>query len=473
MPGTDRATSDTPGPASVDRAYPAATPGRGLVVKPFRGLRYDPAQVSDLAAVTCPPYDVIDPDGASHLEDLDPHNVVRLILPRERAGERGSRYTQARDVLDRWMAAGVLQRDEEPALYAYEQSGDGLLQRGLLGAVALRDPAERVVLPHEDVMPGPVADRLQLMRATSANLEPILLVYDGGGDTAAVIDEVCAGRPLVETCTEDGLVQRLWAVTDPALQDRVGRDLAPRQTLIADGHHRYATYRRLQDEHRAAGDGPGDWDLGLALLVDSRSYPLHVRAIHRVVGDLPLEEALRLVEPVFRVRRLPVTAGAGPDAVAGHSQSTSHGPSHGTRHGADLTAALDALESSTGRHPFVVTDGHVFALIDDPAADAVEAALPLAEHSPAWRSLDASVLHAVVLDQLWAADTDGRRTDYLHDAAAAVRAAQRSGGVAVLMRAVTVDVVHALAARGERMPRKSTSFGPKPRTGLVLRLLDR
>ena len=52
----------------------------------------------------------------------------------------------------------------------------------------LRDPAERVVLPHEDVMPGPVADRLELMRATRANLEPILLVYEGGGGTAAVID---------------------------------------------------------------------------------------------------------------------------------------------------------------------------------------------------------------------------------------------------------------------------------------------
>jgi hypothetical protein len=138
-----------------------------------------------------------------------------------------------------------------------------------------------------------------------------------------------------------------------------------------------------------------------------------------------------------------------------------------------LDAALNALDEGTARHPFVVTDGRSFALIDEPSPHAVDAALPPAEHSPAWRSLDASVLHSVLLDRLWGADTDGRRTDYLHDAAAAVRAAQRADGVAVLMRAVTVDVVHALAARGERMPRKSTSFGPKPRTGLVLRLLDR
>ncbi|MGH8894481.1 MAG: DUF1015 domain-containing protein, partial [Actinomycetes bacterium] len=288
MPATDRATSAAPRQSAGERDGGRGDGRPGLVVRPFAGLRYDAARVSDLAAVTCPPYDVIDPDGAAHLEELDPHNVVRLILPRAAGTERGDRYAQARAALDGWTAEGVLRRDPEPALYVYEQSGDGLLQRGLLAAVALRDPADRVVLPHEDVMPGPVADRLDLMRATSANLEPILLVYDGGGDTTAVIDEVSAGAPLVETLAEDGLVQRLWAVTDPSLQERVARDLDPRQALIADGHHRYATYRRLQQEHRAAGDGPGGWDLGLAMLVDSRRHPLHVRAIHRVVADLDL-----------------------------------------------------------------------------------------------------------------------------------------------------------------------------------------
>jgi len=140
----------------------------GLVVRPFRGVRYDAARVSDLAAVTSPPYDVIDPDSAAHLEDLDPHNVVRLILPRDGAVDGPSRYAQARVALDSWSAEGVLRRDEDPALYVYEQSAPGVLQRGLLAAVGLRDPGAGVILPHEDVMEAPVADRLELMRATSA-----------------------------------------------------------------------------------------------------------------------------------------------------------------------------------------------------------------------------------------------------------------------------------------------------------------
>jgi len=430
-------------------AMPAADHARpDLVVRPFRGVRYDAALVSDLASVTSPPYDVIDPDSAAHLEDLDPHNVVRLILPRDGPTGGPDRYAQARSAMDEWTAEGVLRRDPEPALYVYEQVAPGVLQRGLLAAVGLADPQEGVILPHEDVMAGPVADRLELMRATSANLEPILLVYEGGGDAARVIDEVvdrrAAGAPVVATCTEDGLEQRVWAVTDPALQERVARDLAPRQALIADGHHRYATYRRLQAEHHGRGDGPGDWDLGLAMLVDSSSHPPRVQAIHRVVAGLPLTEALERAATAFRTRPA----------------------------GGDLATALATLDAATARHPFVLTDGRTFELIEDPDRDAVDAALPADEHSAQWRSLDASVLHALVLRSLWQVDDDGERTAYLHEADAAVRTAVRGHGVAVLMRPVTVEVVLALAARGERMPRKSTSFGPKPRTGLVLRLVE-
>ncbi len=414
---------------------------------PFRGVRYVPGAVSDLAAVTSPPYDVIDPDDATHLEQLDPHNVVRLILPRDprggAAGEGPGRYAHAAELLAAWRDEGVLARDAQPAVYVYEQSGPGQRQRGVLAAVGLRDPADGVVLPHEDVMPGPVTDRLELMRATGANLEPILLVYDGGGDTAAVIDEVCAGTPTLETVAENGLVQRVWAVVDPVLHERIARDLAPRQALIADGHHRWATYRRLQAERHAAGDGPGPWDRGLAMLVDSRTSPLRVAAIHRVVDGLTLATALEQAQPVFTARPA----------------------------GDDLDSALAALHETHGRHPFVVTDGFTYHLLEDPDPAALAAGVP-AGRPARWRALDASVLHGVLLDRVWQVPDSAGRIEYLHDAGAAVRAAVRGHGVAVLMRPVAVADVLALAADGERMPRKSTSFGPKPRTGLVLRLLD-
>jgi uncharacterized protein (DUF1015 family) len=457
-------------PAADDTSPTVDPAAGGLLVAPFRGVRYAPDKVSDLAAVTSPPYDVIDADAATHLEQLDPHNVVRLILPREQDGSPGgvapttpttataptTRYAHAAELLAQWRSEGVLVRDPVPALYVYEQAGRGFLQRGLLAAVGLRDPEDRVVLPHEDVMPGPVADRLELMRATGANLEPILLVYDGGGDTAAVIDEVVAGPPTLSTTGEDGVVQRVWSVTDPALVRRIQDDLGPRQALIADGHHRWATYRRLQAERRDAGEGPGPWDHGLAMLVDARTFPLRVAAIHRVVPGLALADAVAGAATTFRTRPA----------------------------GGDLDAALATLAAADGRHPYVVTDGDGFQLLEDPDPAAVADAVPT-DRPPRWRDLDATVLHALLLERIWQLPDDTapapnddpagaapRRIDYLHDAEGAVRAARQAHGVAVLLRPVDVADVAALAAEGVRMPRKSTSFGPKPRTGLVLRLLE-
>lgn len=430
-------------PATSDSAPVDGPAARPLVVAPFRGVRFDPSRVSDLAAVTSPPYDVIDAEGAAHLEQLDPHNVVRLILPRDDGGSGTGRYEHAGARLRDWLGEGILRVDDEPALYVYEQSAPGLLQRGVLGAVELRAPDERVVLPHEDVMPGPVADRLELMRATVANLEPILLVYDGGGPTAAVIDAVAATEPETETVTEDGIRHRLWALRDPDRRTIVAKDLAPRQALIADGHHRYATYRRLQAERREAGRGSGPWDQGLALLVDSRTYPLQVQAIHRVIEGLSPADAVERARKAFAVEPA----------------------------GDTLDEALQTLREAAGAHRFLLGDGRSpFHLLRDPAPRAVAQALP-PMHSPLWQSLDASVLHALLLERLWGIADGDPRTGYVHDARGALRAAARTGGTAVLLRPVSVDDVLAVAALGERMPRKSTSFGPKPRTGLVLRLL--
>lgn len=425
-------------PGMPSTAGPGPTPptGRGLVLRPFRALRFAPGRV-ELAAVTCPPYDVIERDGIAALESLEDHNVVRLILPRTAGAE--DRYAHAARLLAQWQAEGVLGRDDEAALYVYEQRTDTWLQRGLIGALELRRPEERVILPHEDVMPGPVEDRLALMRATAANLEPILLVYEGGGPTADVVAAAADAPPLLEATTLDGVTHRIWALRDPAALAAVQADLAPRQAMIADGHHRYATYLRLQDEHVAAGDGPGPWDAGLALLVDATHHPLEVRAIHRVVANLPSDEAARRAAKAFRVQALA-------------------GPAEG----------LALLARPEGRHRFVLHGAAGTFCAEDP--DPAQVHLALGQDRPAlWRSLDAAVLHGLLIDALW--DRDDATVGYHHDVQATLQAALDESGTAVLLRPPALSDVQALAARGERMPRKTTSFGPKPRTGLVLRTL--
>lgn len=417
----------------------------GLDLNPFRGLRYDPDRVGSLAAVTSPPYDVVvRPDGLLHLESADPHNIVRLILPQDSTPT--ARNQQAAETLHRWLSEGVLTTDTEPGLYVYEQrDGGGMLQRGIIGALRLSEPADGVVLPHEDVMPHVIADRAALMRATSANLEPLLLTYRGNGSrvgTAAVIERTAQHPPLLSTTTEDGFSHRLWAVTDPADLAEIQTDLGHHQALIADGHHRWATYLRLRAEHPS----PSPWDYGLVLLVDTTRYPLRVRAIHRLLHRLPVADALAALTGSFRIHHLDVP----------------------------LSEALDALAAAAADgNAFLLAGDGAFHLVDRPSPDLLARTIP-GDHPEAWRTLDATVLHATLLEHVWGIPEDSpEHIAYIHDTAATVDKAERDGGTAVLMHPVREDVVRDLARQGVTMPRKSTSFGPKPASGLVLRALAR
>lgn len=423
-----------------------STTGRadlGLRLIPFRGLRYVPERVGSLAAVTSPPYDVVvRPDGLLHLESADPYNIVRLILPQ--ASSPAARNQKAALTLDDWLDEGVLAPDPVPALYVYEQEGDGILQRGLIGALALSEPAEGIVLPHEDVMPHVVEDRAALMRTTAAHLEPLLLTYRGSGTpvgATAVIDHAVLREPLLRTTTEDGFRHRLWALTDPADLAEVQADLAAHQAVIADGHHRWATYLRLRDEQTS----PGPWDFGLVLLVDTARYPLRVRAIHRLLHRLPVAKALAAVTEsgAFRVRTLDVP----------------------------LAEALEALaEAASHGNAFLLAGDGRFHLLDHPDQALLSRTIR-ADRPEAWRSLDATVLHSTLLDEIWHTPDTPEDIAYIHDTAAAVEQAERHHKTAVLMHPVREEVVRDLARQGVTMPRKSTSFGPKPATGLVLRSL--
>lgn len=415
----------------------AERPASGLRLDPFRAVRYSPKLIDDLAAVTSPPYDVIG-DTLSVWESTHPYNVVRLILPREE-GNSDSRYRHAARDLREWLARGILVQDEQPALYVYEQAdASGLLSRGLIGAVSLHQPGERVVLPHEEVFPAPVADRAALMRATGAQLEPITLVYDGDGPASDVVDAVTTDAPFLAAGDGTGVTHRLWRLTDGDLLQRIAADLRHRRALIADGHHRYAAYLQLCEEFGRSTE----WSTGLALLIDGTRHPLRLGAVHRTIAGLTLAEA----------------AGR---ARAGFTSVQPVAPEQ----------ALDKL-ASIGKSELAVllTDGTDWMLLTEP--DPAQLDKTVDNHrSPTWRTLDASIVHGLLMRELLGVDDSDPRVSYHHEVNSAISHARDAGQVAIVLNPASLSEVLAVAAGGERMPRKSTSFGPKPRTGLVLRRL--
>lgn len=410
-----------------------------LSLAPFRGLRFASAKVGDPAAVISPPYDMIDPIQAHRLAHSGAHNIVRLILPELDEPDARLRYRRAARTLREWREENALVLDSQPALYVYEQTGPAGNQRGLIGVLELPADDSGPVLPHEDVVDVVVADRQALMHATGANPEPILLTYEGGGPASDLVEQYADGPdPIVDAATEDGTHHRLWPITDPAQHAIIAADLAPRRSLIADGHHRYAAYQRL-----AALGRPGT-DRGLALLVDSKRHPLQVRGIHRWIPDLPVAPALAAAAEYFTVTEVP----------------------------GGYKAALEALARiGPERIAVAAVDRQRAWLIADPKPELLAETIPH-DRPESWRRLDATVLHLALAQKIWGVPDTAERIRFDHDARNAVIEAQRHHGLAVLLRPVAESTVLELAATGIRMPRKSTAFAPKPATGLVLRLLD-
>ncbi|MGR6963880.1 DUF1015 domain-containing protein [Geodermatophilus sp. URMC 61] len=420
--------------SSADSAHPAAA--TGLEVRPFRALTYRQRDPGHLARVSSPAYDLVTPEGRDRLTAADPHNIVRLILPGVASGPDGADTTRrsvagAAATLRDWESTGVLERDSGPALWVYTmRPADGAPETvGWLGAVGLPPAGSRAVLPHEDTFPVAVEGRRALLAATATDLEPIVLAHDPHPDVPALTALAQDGAPTLEVTDADGVRHALWRVTDPALRDAVTAALADTGAVIADGHHRFAAARAY--EARAI----------LALVTPMGPGGLRVQPIHRVVPDLALDEALATASAGFRVTELS-SAGSAADVI-------------------------ERWITDPAGSGLLVSDGSRVARLDSPSGE-VLAAVP-AEAPAAWRGLDVVLAHHGLVQHLWGRDDDHGGVLIAHGLEEALDGARDRRGVAVLLRAPSPADVAAVARANARMPRKSTLFVPKPRTGLVLR----
>jgi uncharacterized protein (DUF1015 family) len=450
----ERRSYDSVVPSSpADRRPPHA--GTGLEIRPFRALTYRLHEPTQLARVSSPAYDLVSRADQDRLAAADPHNVVRLILPQaDEPGEgrppsatvdAGSWAVRAAQTLRLWERTGVLVRDDVPALWMYEmRPPDGQdATVGWLGAVVLPDVTSTAVLPHEDTFPPAVEGRRALLAATRTDLEPIVLAHDPDPDVAALTDRVRTTGPTLEVLDDDGVRHRLWRVSEPSVLEPLTRALRRTSAVIADGHHRFAAARAHQ---RTDPDCHG-CDAVLALVTPMGPGGLRVAAIHRVLPDLALEDARAAAVPGFTVTDLAVAAGpSGVDAVV-----------------QDWLARADASG-------YLISDGRRLLHLGEPTP-AVRAQVP-AEAPAAWRGLDVVLAHAGLIRGLWGRSDEPDSVIVTHSVEDALHTAAERGGVALFLRPPSPADVAAVARAGARMPRKSTLFVPKPRTGLVLRPLD-
>jgi len=385
--------------------------------RPFRALRYGGA---DLRPVVAPPYDVLSEADVAELAARDPHNIVHIDVPRGNE----NRYEQAAATLRDWLAAGVLVEDEEPSFTIYrmrfiDPTGTARTITGVLGGLEVMPYGSNGVLPHERVTPKASTDRLDLTRATAANLSPVWGLSLAHGLTDALAEP---GEP-VGSVTVDGVEHTVERVTDEDRIAAIAALLAADDVLIADGHHRYGISQQYRDEVRAAtGRDDTEAEYTLTFVNELVESQLSIEAIHRVYTGVSLDRLRTTLAASF-------TLEPGPEA----------------------SPALLASMVELGRLALLGPGGTVEWLIPKPGA------------------FD----HVRPLDGVWlehALAGSAAQVGYQHGLAETVDLVG-SGTVTagVLIRPTSLAEIQRTAREGLLMPPKSTFFTPKLRTGFVIR----
>lgn len=395
--------------------------------EPFRAIRYEP-DGADPALVTAPPYDVISPSDRERLIALHPCNVVSIDMPvAGTSDDPTDPYTAAATLFHGWRRDGVLRTDPEPSftihrMISIDEDGNEQHTTGVVGALTLSRPDEGEILPHEFTTPKAKSDRLDLLRATHANLSSVWGLSPAVGLSALLH---CDDDPLLDF-TADEVRHTVWRVTDQARLDEISAAVSAHPVVIADGHHRYETSLAHRDEERLSETGRVGAEAVMCFIVELSSDQLTVGPIHRLVAGLPTDTDI-------------------PSLLAEHfdwEPVTS------------LTAGTIRRLEQRGALGLVTPQGE-FLLH------------PRAGQFDGCRDLDSSRLDLALASLPPHSLTYQHGVDNVREAVGAGEA-----DFGVLLRPVTVEQIVEIAHGGERMPPKSTFFFPKPRTGLVFRSLD-
>ncbi len=433
---------------------------------PFAAVRYNLDHVGSLSDVIAPPYDVIDPELQDELYRRHPANVIRVILNRAEPGDTGDeKYERAAKYVRQWLDEGVLTREEAPAFYVYHQQfevdGTTFNRRGFMGRVRLQRFGEGTIYPHEETHPKAKVDRLKLTQATKQNNSQIFGLYpDPENEVIELLDQATEGIDPIEAVDHLGVVHRIWPVTDPAVQQRVGELMGSKPMFVADGHHRYETACNYRDALiEESGDLPDDHPANfvMTMLVGMSDPGMIVLPTHRLLRGTPSYTSAEIVERLgdhFRCETLPGGLAAADEAWSRMESANEQG--------------LIAIYG-------VKDDTWVLARATEAAAEKMRTLA--GERSDDWRALGVSILHRLVFDDLLGCQGHPKPT-YVHEVREVVEGLQGRGSqaesdgdapytVAALVMPATLAHVEAISLHRERMPAKSTYFFPKLLSGLT------
>jgi uncharacterized protein (DUF1015 family) len=414
-------------------------------IKSFKGIRYNPEKIENLSEVITQPYDQINDRMEKAYKDRSPYNFVRLVLTKYAEGhDRKKEYADAKRYYDDWAKNEIFTKDDKAAIYPYFQEftiGEKQYTRkGLMCIVRLEELGKGNILPHEKTLSKPKADRLNLLRITQKDFEPVFLLYTDPKNVAnKAFDKCCTSDPLIEAKDEKSVTHRLWRLETAATINKITKALKESLFVIADGHHRYETafnYRNeledIDQEHAA--------NYKLITLVNIDDPGLVVLPTHRLIRKLEefsLESFLKKTNEYFDIKKT------------------------------DRENIMKELNAG-GLGTFGFYSPITAYILRLKSPDIMKEFLP--DRSAEYCGLDVAVLHTLLIEKVLGIEPDKieDHVRYERGEDETMRRIDREEyQLAFLMNPTKPAQVKEVAQNRERMPQKSTDFFPKLVSGLV------
>lgn len=424
-------------------------------IKPFKGIIYNQNKIKDLSLVVCPPYDVISPVRQQHYHDIDPHNLIHILLGKEVPGE--NKYRRAAAYFKDWLKKEILVRDQSPAIYFYSQQykirGEQRTRLGFISLLQLKSKNSGVFV-HEHTRRAPKEDRFKLMKQVKANLSPIFVVFlDKKRIIQRTYEQYIQGRPaFIELADDEKTVHKLWRLDSPELLDNIQKGMSGEDIFIADGHHRYEVagmYRDLMVEKLGenAASGEESFNYVLSYFTNTDARGLLILPIHRL---LKLEEKLD-----FEAFMLKLKAHFDVEEVR------------------DKTRFFFLMEKG-GRteHVLGMYKNKKYWLLRLKNVRILDKMI--SDKPKEYRSLDVSILNHIILKETLGYDAgDKESLEFNPHAEELIEAVDNNPNyIGFFLNPVKIGQIISLALKGERMPPKSTYFYPKVLSGLAINKLD-
>lgn len=257
----------------------------------FKGFRPGKDRVNEVASR---PYDVLNSSEARLEVKENPWSFLHVVKPEVDLPEGTDLYSdlvynKGKENLLKLIAEGYFLQDDSDCLYVYGQTMFGLTQYGIVACAAVDDYLNENIKKHELTRPDKEEDRMNHIRVTNFNAEPVFFAYPDHAQLDSIVEKVVSEEAEYDFTTDDGVGHHFWVISDSGLIKQIveffEKDIP--FTYVADGHHRTAAAALVGQERRNNNpDHRGDEEYNFFLAVHFPASQLTIIDYNRVVKDL-------------------------------------------------------------------------------------------------------------------------------------------------------------------------------------------